>query len=188
MAGKHPPPRQAQGTTLRGAIAIGLDESLTALEESFAGLADEEFWSEPVEGRHNIVTLVEHCIQCLDLFACEVQGAPLTFEPDVRFDIGPSAKTRSSPNMPDLPTVARETERVRELRRAVTAQLDRTPQDALLRATPECWWFEEQPEKVRADAYMRCIWHTMAHVRQIWSLRGALGRVDVSAWPRQHWA
>ena len=37
------------------------------------------------------------------------------------------------------------------------------------------WWFEEQPSKVRADAFMRAIFHTLAHVRQIWYLRGLLG-------------
>ena len=39
-----------------------------------------------------------------------------------------------------------------------------------------------------SDAAMRTIWHTMAHVRQIWLLRGALDITDGEWWPRQHWA
>ncbi|MAE59964.1 MAG: hypothetical protein CMJ49_01255 [Planctomycetaceae bacterium] len=178
----------AQGITLRTAIFIGLDESLAALEESFTGLTDQQFRAAPIPGRHNIVTLVEHCIQGLDLFACEVQGMALTFEPDPRFDIGPSSKTRPSADMPNQPTVAQELARVRQLREAIMAQLQRTSDEDLFTATAGCWWFEEQPDKTRADSYMRCIWHTMAHLKQIWLLRGALGGRNDGAWPQQHWA
>ncbi len=36
--------------------------------------------------------------------------------------------------------------------------------------------------------YMWTIFHTMAHSRQIWLLRGALGLTDGRSWPQQHWA
>jgi hypothetical protein len=183
-----PPPREARTTTLHSAISIGLDECLIALSESFSDLTDQEFWAEAVKGRHNIVTLVEHCIQGLDLYACEVQGIPLTFEPDKRFDIGPSSQTPSSQGMPVLPTVTQVQGRVAELRQAIMAQLCSTPEDTLPTQIADCWWYDDQPDKTRADAYMRCIWHTMAHVRQIWLLRGALGCADSGVWPRQHWA
>jgi len=42
--------------------------------------------------------------------------------------------------------------------------------------------------KAASDPYMRTIFHTMAHVRQIWLLRGALGLTDGKPWPQQHWA
>ena len=29
--------------------------------------------------------------------------------------------------------------------------------------------------------------HTMAHVRQIWLMRGAMGLTDKDGWPVQHW-
>ena len=45
------------------------------------------------------------------------------------------------------------------------------------------------PDKsVPAGFYIRAIYHTMPHVRQIWLLRGAMGAAGGLAWPRQHWA
>jgi hypothetical protein len=40
----------------------------------------------------------------------------------------------------------------------------------------------------RGDFLKRTIFHTMAHVRQIWLLRGALGLTDGKSWPQQHYA
>jgi len=185
--GRHEP-HHATGTQLKDAIRIGLDESLTALEESLVGLSDEQFWAFPLDGRHNIVTLVEHCIQCIDLYACEVHGRPLTFEAEERFDIWHFSPEQLRDQMTDLPTVADERERIAQLRRAVFDQLDTTAPEDLTRPNMESWWFEDQPEKIRADAYMRCICHNMAHLRQIWLLRGLLGLDDTTAWPEQHWA
>ncbi len=45
----------------------------------------------------------------------------------------------------------------------------------------------KKQKKRKADFYIRTIHHTMAHIRQIWLLRGALGLVDGKSWPRQHW-
>jgi hypothetical protein len=62
--------------------------------------------------------------------------------------------------------------------------LERTPPEALLRPREHV----KNKERLPSDAYMRTICHTMAHVRQIWLLRGALGLTDGKSWPRQHWA
>ncbi len=180
-------PKQACNTDLRASITIGLDEALTALEESISGLTDEQFWAFPIEHRYNIVTLVEHSIQCLDLYACEIQGAHLTFEPEERFDIWHFSPEQVRPKMKDLPTVEAERERIAQLRCAVTDVLDGMPDDDL-RKSPQNWWSEDHSGRTRADAYMRCIWHTMGHVRQIWFLRGLLRLSDNQGWPHQHWA
>jgi len=45
-----------------------------------------------------------------------------------------------------------------------------------------------QSKATQADCCIRAIWHMAAHVRQIWALRGALGLVDQTRWPRQHWS
>ncbi len=37
-----------------------------------------------------------------------------------------------------------------------------------------------------ADFYLRTIYHTQCHIRQIWLLRGALGMAS-GPWPDQHW-
>lgn len=39
-----------------------------------------------------------------------------------------------------------------------------------------------------ANAYIRTIMHTMAHVRQIRMLRGVMGLTGEQGWPLQHWA
>ena len=180
--------REAAGTNLKAAIAIALDESLTALQESVVGLTDEQFWSFPLQHRNNIVTLVEHCIQCLDLYSCEAQGDDLTFEPEKRFDIFHFRPEELRPLMHDLPTVELEKQRIAQLRQHIVTVLERLGNDDLLAPRRGCWWFDENPGKTRSDAYMRCIWHTKAHVRQIWLLRGLLGVRDEHGWPHQHWA
>ena len=186
VIGRHEP-KQAHGTTLNTAIAIGLDESLTALEECFSSLTNEQFWHHPLPRRHCVATLVEHCVQCLDLYACEVQGAELTFEPEERFAINLYPLEQLRPRLTDLPTVAQMREKLCGLREAVMRVLNDTA-DAELHTPRPCWWFEENPDRTSADAYMRCIWHTMAHVRQIWHMRGMMGLTDEHGWPQQHWA
>jgi hypothetical protein len=181
-------PRQAQGADLKKAIALGLDEAMTALEEAFCGLTDEQFWAFPLQGRHNIVTLAEHCLQCLDLYGCEVHGRPLTFEPETRFDIFHYSPEQLRPQMADLPTVATERERLATVRAAVMESLDQATPDDLARPNLESWWFEEHPTRTRADAYLHAAFHTMTHVHQIWMLRGVLGLTDKDGWPGQHGA
>jgi len=181
-------PKHAENTDLKEAIAIGLDECMTALEEALCGLTDEQFWAFPLESRHNIVTLAEHSLQCLDLYGCEVHGRPLTFEPEKRFDTWNFSPAQLRPQMTDLPTVAIERERLAAVRAAVMDTLEQATPDDLARPNPESWWFEEYPARIRADAYMRTIMHTNCHVRQIWMLRGVMGLTDAEGWPLQHWA
>ena len=181
-------PRMAEHADLKKAIAIGLDEAITALEESICTLTDEQFWAFPLERRHNIVTLAEHCLQCLDLYGCEVHSRPLSFKPEERFDIWNFSPEQLRPQMHDLPSVATECERLAAVRSAVLATLEEATPDDLARPYPKSWWFEENPTRVRADAYLRATCHTIAHVRQIWMLRGAMGLTDEDGWPVQHWA
>jgi len=114
-------PQCAADTDLKRAIAIGLDEAMTALEEAFYDLPDER-------------------------------------------------------------------ERLAAVRAAVMETLEQATPDDLARPDPGSWWFEENPTRVRADAYLRATFHTMAHVRQIWMLRGVMGLTDKEGWPVQHWA
>ncbi len=192
MATNNHEPRQAEGADFIGSIRIGLDEAFTALLESFDGLADDQFHAWPLDGRHNIVTLVEHCIQALDLWACEVQGRALVYEPEHRFDIvgRTAAEIRAGLEASGpLPTVVDERGRVERLRDAAMRHLEATSPDDLTRPIPGCWWYDENPGRTRADAYMRAIHHNSVHVRQIWALRDLLGAIDGgTAWPRQHWA
>ena len=181
-------PKFAKGTDLKKALAMGLDEAFTALEESFYDLTNEQFWGFPLADRHNIVTLAEHCLQCLDLYGCEVQGEELTFEPESRFDIFHYSPAELRPEMTGLPSVEEERRRVAAVRAATLRALKRTSIEELATPNMKSWWFQEHAEKVRADAYMRAIWHTLAHVRQIWFLRGLVDTTASGGWPQQHWA
>jgi len=80
-----------------------------------------------------------------------------------------------------FPAVAAILERLKAVREAATRIIDAASETDLRRPIGERW-------KSASDPYMRTIWHTMAHVRQIWLLRGALGLTDGMSWPQQHWA
>jgi hypothetical protein len=57
--GRHDP-KTAHDADVRQAIAVGLNEALTALEESFYDLRDEQLHSFPVPGRNNIMRTIYH--------------------------------------------------------------------------------------------------------------------------------
>jgi hypothetical protein len=65
--------------------------------------------------------------------------------------------------------------------------LVRSGEQDLLSPRPGVEWFTRF-NRTAADAYMRTIMHTMAHVRQIWYLRGVMGISDKNGFPHQHWA
>jgi len=52
--------KTASNTHLKEAIAAGLDEALTALEECFFDLTDEQAWAFPIPGRNNVAWIVMH--------------------------------------------------------------------------------------------------------------------------------
>ena len=186
VIGRHEP-KQAKHADLKQAVRIGLDEAFASLIESFHDLTDERFWAFPLPNRHNIVTLAEHCLQGLDLYACEVQFGKLTFEPEGRFDIWHYSPEQLRPKMVNLPIAAKVVERLEAVRRAAVAHLDAKPEEDLFAKRPGTWWTDEF-DKTCLDAYLRATWHVMTHVRQIWLLRGLLGLTDADGWPQQHWA
>jgi len=184
--GEHSP-RCATGTDLKKAIFIGLDEAITALEESFYNLTDEQAWGFAFEDRHNITTIVMHCQENLDQYACEFQMGKMVLAHEERFDMWAHGPAEVREAMTDLPTAAMMRERLHALRDAAIAALESASEDELL-GPRHClpWWTEHNNSA--ADAYMRTIMHTMAHVRQIWLMRGAMGLADTDGWPEQHWA
>ena len=87
----------------------------------------------------------------------------------------------------DLPGVAETIERLRGLRDAIMPGIESAREEDLRRARTDSQWYRDW-NRTSADAYMRTIMHTMAHVRQIWMLRGVMGLTDEQGWPLQHWA
>ena len=181
-------PGQARHTTLKKAVEIGLDEAFTALEESFHDLSDEQVWSFPLPGRHNICTIVMHLQANLDEYTCRTQTGRHRLEHEERFDVWQFGPEELRAKMHDLPTVEQMLRRHRTLREAAMAGLAAASEEDLLgpRVTDTYWW--QQQKRTSADAYMRTVFHTMAHVRQIWLMRGAMGLTDKDGWPEQHWA
>jgi len=181
--GEHAP-KQAMDTTLKGAIAIGLDEALTAIEESIHGLTDEQIWQRPLPERNSIAAIAMHCLVSINGWACCSQTGGSVFEDPPRFDLG-WFDEMNGPAPGEYPDVQYLRELVGKLRRTAFAGLEAAT-EADLRGPRACtdWWIETG--RISADAYMRTIFHAMAHVRQIWLLHGLMGLAD--PWPRQHWA
>ena len=172
----------AHDTDFKQAIAIGLDEALIALEESFYDLSDEEIQSFPVAGQNNIAWIVMHSLDNLDDCANGCPSGQRTFPAEWRWNLwGCRPEERPKPG-DRFPPKEEMLALLRGVREAAMATLDTTEEPVLTeRSIPH------PRKKSRADFYMRTIYHTMSHVRQIWLLRGALGLAD-GPWPEQHWA
>jgi len=180
-------PNAARNTDLKGAIRIGLDECTTALEEALTGLTDEQAWGFPLPGRHNITTVVMHCLENLSNHGLYLQTGESLLEREERFDMWSHSPEQLRPMQYDLPSVSDMIEKLRELREATIIGLEAAGEEDLLGPRTDSQWYADW-ERTSADAYMRTIMHTMAHVRQIWMLRGVMGLTDEEGWPLQHWA
>ena len=181
-------PKAAKVGSLRDSLAVGLDEALTALEESFHDLTDEQAWARPCAERHTITTMVMHVHQNADVHTCQLQTGKLVLEHDDRFNIWREPPADQPPGQEGLPTVAEMLERHRALAAAAKAGLEAASEEDLLgvRMAGGTDWVDEHGRN-SAEAYARVIWHTMAHVRQIWLIRGIMGLTDKDGWPEQHY-
>jgi hypothetical protein len=174
--------KNARDTRLKEAIFISLDEALTALEESFYDLTDEQVWSFPAAGKNNIAWIVMHCLDNLDEYLNGAQTGERLFPTEWRWDLWQcKPEERPKPGDP-FPTAQEMLERLRKIRDAGMATLEHMDESAMTDR------LGSHPHKtLRSDWYMRTLYHTNSHVRQIWLLRGALGLVN-GPWPEQHWA
>ncbi len=181
-------PKQAVQVDLKKVLSVCLDEALTALEESFHDLSDEQIWAKPLPGRHSIVTIVMHLLESADRYTCKFQTGKWMLKHEDRFDIWQHSEEELRDRQKDLPTVSDLLLRLNKLREAALPALESAgEQDLLGRRCCAGWWVKERGRSA-ADAYMRIMGHTMAHVRQIWLMRGAMGLTDKDGWPEQHWA
>lgn len=186
MMGRHEP-KQARNTDLRGAIVVGLDECMTALEEAFHDLSDEQIWGIPLPDRHNITTIVMHCLGNLNEYALRVQSGESVIDHEERFDMWSHPPEELHALQRHLPPVREMVGQLHALREAIFRALEAASEDELRGPRDVTDWYARF-DRISADAYMRTIMHTMAHVRQIWMLRGVMGLTDKNGWPEQHWA
>lgn len=183
MIGRHDP-KKIWETGIKESVSIGLDESLTSLMESFNDLSDDVVRAYPIEGRHNISTLVMHCLQNLDgnvnwvlstMLSGEKGGGSVTFEHEERFELWGLPEEKKPKPGDDFPGVRELSDMYDNVSKRAIELVDS------LKPAPHYW------PRV-ADPCLRSVYHTAGHVRQIWLLRGALGLTDGRSWPRQHWA
>lgn len=183
MIGEHKT-KHAKNTGLKEAIAIGLDEAFTSLEESFYDLTTDQASSFPINRRNNIAWIVMHCLENLDHYTNGVQTGKRVLPYEWRWGLFRQGGYER-PKLGDaFPSPEEMLNRLNAVRSTAMETLE-VADEGKLRSNcdPDSGW-----EKTHADAYMRTIYHTIAHVRQIWLLRGALGINDGISWPRQHWA
>jgi len=186
---QKPPVQDAKNTDLWNAIWIGTNESLTALKESFYDLSDEQVWAFPLKGCNNIAWIVMHSLMNLDMYG-HYTPRYLTYagEGDHRiwaidwrrcnnqFHMDNPAKPGDT-----FPSVQEMLEAHGKVQTAIKQVLGALTSEALRRPIKD-WWSSA------SDSYMRTIWHTATHIRQIWLLRGSLGWQEGQSWPHQHWA
>ena len=184
MIGEHDP-KASRNTDLVEAVTVGLDEAFTALEESLYDLTDEQVQLFPVRGRNNIAWIIMHALQNLDTYANAFQTGETVFTHEERWDLWRCSEDQR-PKSGDLFPPKKEMMDILSGVRNAAMEGIAVAEEADLRGSraAEKWW----GERTSADAYLRTIYHTMAHVRQIWLLQGALGIIDGKSWPRQHWA
>jgi len=172
---------------LLGTVMIALDEAFKALEESLSGLSNDQVWSHPIERRHCVAVILLHVQENIDRHACCFQVGQLALAHDERFAIG-GRPVEDFTNVKNGPHVDKLRSRTRLLRDAVFATLEGVTDRELFspRHGEQTYWWQ-QHRRVSVDAYQRVIWHTNAHIRQIWCLRGAMGAVGPDHFPSQFW-
>jgi hypothetical protein len=180
--GKHQC-KNAWDLDYKGWIAVCLDEALTALEESFFDLTDEQMRAFAIPGRNNIAWIVMHAMQNLDEYT-NLEAQAKTFEHEPRWSLWNCTPEQRPKRGDSFPSKEQMMKWLGSLRQRAEATLQRVDEEFLRSKTPPEWRWPGN----RADFYKRTIFHTMAHVRQIWLLRGALGLTDGKSWPQQHYA
>ncbi len=174
--------REASDADLKQALTIGLDESFLSLEESLQGLSDAQVQGFPIPGENNIAWIIMHVLDNLDDCANDYPSGKRVMPYEWRWDLWdcqPEERPKPGDAFPSRDDMLALLDRIR---RAAFTTLDKLDEPALTRHTID------QPVKHRlADIYLRTIYHTQCHVRQVWLLRGALG-LAAGPWPAQHWA
>jgi hypothetical protein len=165
---------------LKGAIRVGLIDVFTALEEAFHDLSDEQIWAFPVPGQNNMAWIIMHCLQNLDDYANDAAGGARALESEDRWDLWLAAPDKYPKPGDDFPTQVEMVDMLIRVREAAMATLDALDEAALMARL-----MRHPIKKILADFYMRTIYHTIAHTRDLWLLRGALGLAD-GPWPQQH--
>jgi len=179
--------RLARGMTMHKAMRMGFDEALVALREAIADLTDEQFQRYHVPGRHNMATIVMHCLQQVDDFNGNLQlkrGIPGPVREwhylpsEERFGLWGLPEEKLPRSGQPFPTVAKALDMLDTMHRVVLENMDAISEEEFIN-TPVGPW----PRL--CDIFFRSTYHIYAHIRQLWLIRGHLG---LAKWPAQHFA
>lgn len=174
--------KEAIDADLKQALFIGLDESFTALEESFTDLSDAQVWGFPLPNENNIAWIVMHSLDNLDDCANDRPTGRRVMPYEWRWDLW-NCQPEERPKPGDaFPTRDDMLALLGRIRSAAYAALQKLDEPAITRPS-----IAHPTKRSLADFYLRTIYHTQTHIRQIWLLRGALGLTN-GHWPEQHWA
>jgi hypothetical protein len=182
-----PKSRQASDMDLKTSMLMGIDECHIAFKEAYSDLADDQFHSYSIEGRHNIATIVVHCLQQHDEFNGNLQerrGIPAKFgwqsiEHEERFLLWGVPVDKLPKPGDDFPEVARVLAAHNELHSHIVENMTALSEDDFVSTSVGQW-----PRL--CDMFFRGTYHVNAHIRQIWLLRGAMG--VLARFPEQHYA
>lgn len=160
----------AHATDLRGAISIGLQEALSALERALGDLAEAQFQSFPMVGEENIALIAMRVLQDLDERAVVCQGGEPSFEHLERWLPGVAAEALGRPSLGRLPTRDEVLQHLATVRTNAERLLGAATAESLqLPCTRADLW-----PGTAAGAYMSAIYHAIRQIERIWLLRGLL--------------
>jgi len=125
---------------------------------------------------------MDNCLENLNNHWLCLQTGESPLEHEERFDMWSHSPEQLRPMQKNLPSGPDMIEKLRELREAIIVGLEGASEEALLGPRTKSRWYRDW-NRTSADAYTRTIMHTMAHVRQIWMLRGVMGLTDEQGWP-----
>jgi hypothetical protein len=173
--------------TLKGALKLLLDESMTALQEAIAGLQDSDCWREITPGKHMIGTMFLHSLATLDVFGCGFLAGKEHYGVETWYDMWENSPEDVKKLCKEFPSVEQLLERSQKIRETTGIALEAFDDSRLAKVVEnQGWWTETGRNYV--DGFIRVIGHVNSHVRQIWALRGLIGKVDPENWPEQHLA
>ena len=174
--------KEAIDADLKQALFIGLDESFISLEECIHDLSNAQIWNFPIPGENNIAWIVMHCLDNLDDCANDHPTGQRVMPYEWRWDLW-DCKPQERPKPGDMfPSLDEMLDLLHRIRTAAYAALEQLDEPALTRQS-----ISHPTKHSLADFYLRTIYHTQSHIRQIWLLRGMLGLAN-GPWPEQHWA
>lgn len=182
-----PKERLARDMDLRKSMRMGLDECHIALKESYSDLDDETFRTFPLEEHNNIAAIVMHLLQQHDDFNGNLQyrlGRKARhewhfLEHEERFGLWGLPKEKLPKPGQTFPSVASTLETHNELHESLIKNIEEISEEEFVSGPVGQW-----PRL--CDMFFRAIYHGNAHIRQIWFLRGTMGKTE--GWPAQHYA